>query len=71
MMAAWWPTSAAAKAMPEVAAVVHPVALGAGKSFLAGLRQSLNLTFAHARTFENGSVVLWYAAKGTVHGPRT
>jgi dihydrofolate reductase len=138
MMAAWWPTPAAAKAMPEVAAqmnavskivfsrtltsadwnkttlikndlvrtisrmkaepgpdmtilgsgsivtqlagaglidtiriVVNPVVLGAGKSFLAGLRQSLNLTFTHARTFENGSVVLWYAAKGTVHKPRT
>ena len=51
--------------------VVNPVVLGAGKSFLAGLRQSLNLTFTHARTFENGSVVLWYAAKGTVHKPRT
>ena len=128
MMAAWWPTAAAAKAMPEVAAqmngaskivfsrtltsahwnnttliktdlvrtinqmkaepgpdmailgsgsvvtqlaarglidtiqiVVNPVALGAGKSFLAGLRQPLNLTFTHARTFGNGSVVLSYA----------
>jgi dihydrofolate reductase len=128
MMAAWWPTAAAAKAMPEVAAqmngaskivfsqtltsarwnnttliktdlvgtirrmkaepgpdmailgsgsvvtqlaarglidtiqiVVNPVALGAGKAFLAGLRQPLNLTFTHARTFGNGSVVLSYA----------
>jgi len=128
MMAAWWPTLAAARAMPEVAAqmnavskivfsrtltsadwnnttlikndlvgtisrmkaepgpdmailgsgsivtqlaapglidtiqiVVNPVALGAGKSFLAGLRQPLNLTFTHARTFGNGSVVLSYA----------
>ncbi len=128
MMAAWWPTLAAAKEMPEVAAqmnavskivfsrtltsadwnnttlikndlvgtisrikaepgpdmailgsgsvvtqlaapglidtiqiVVNPVALGAGKSFLAGLRQPLNLTFTHARTFGNGSVVLSYA----------
>jgi dihydrofolate reductase len=128
MMAAWWPTAAAANAMPEVAAqmngaskivfsrtltsahwnnttliktdlvrtisrmkaepgpdmailgsgsvvtqlaarglidtihiVVNPVALGAGKAFLAGLRQPLNLTFTHARTFGNGSVVLSYA----------
>jgi dihydrofolate reductase len=128
MMAAWWPTAAAAKAMPEVAAqmngvskivfsqtltsahwnnttliktdlvgtisrmkaepgpdmtilgsgsvvtqvaarglidtiqiVVNPVALGAGKAFLAGLRRPLNLTFTHARTFGNGSVVLSYA----------
>lgn len=127
MMAAWWPTPAAAKAMPEVAAqmnalpkivfsrtltsadwnnttlikndlvgtirrmkaepgpdmailgsgsvvtqlaaglidtiqiVVNPVALGAGNSFLAGLRQPLKLTLTHARTFGNGSVVLWYA----------
>jgi dihydrofolate reductase len=41
--------------------VVNPVALGAGKSFLAGLRQPLNLTLTHARTFGNGSAVLWYA----------
>jgi dihydrofolate reductase len=128
MMSAWWPTPAAANAMPEVAAqmnalpkivfsrtmtsadwnnttlikndlvgtisrmkaepgpdmailgsgsivtqlagaglidtiqmVVNPVALGAGKSFLAGVRQPLNLTLTHARTFGNGSVVLWYA----------
>jgi dihydrofolate reductase len=128
MMAAWWPTPAAAKAMPEVAAqmnalpkivfsrsltsadwknttliktdlvgtisrmkaepgpdmailgsgsvvtqlagaglidaiqiVVNPVALGAGKSFLAGLRQPLNLNLTRAQTFGNGSVVLWYA----------
>jgi dihydrofolate reductase len=130
IMAGWWPTPAAAKAMPEVAAqmnavskivfsrtltsvhwnkttlikkhlvptisrmkvqpgpdmailgsgsvvtqladaglidtiqmVVNPVALGAGKSFLAGLRRPLNLALTHARTFENGSVVLWYAGK--------
>jgi dihydrofolate reductase len=128
MMVAWWPTPAAATAMPEVAArmnalpkivlsrtltsahwnnttlikndlvgtisrmkaepgpdmailgngsvatqlagaglidtiqiVVNPVALGAGNSFLAGLRQALNLTLTPARTFGNGSVVLWYA----------
>jgi dihydrofolate reductase len=128
MMAAWWPTPAAAKAMPEVAAqmnalskivfsrtlrsadwnnttlikndlvgtisrmkaepgpdmailgsgsvvtqlagaglidtiqiVVNPVALGGGTSFLAGLRQPLNLTLTHARTFGNGSAVLCYA----------
>ena len=128
MMAAWWPTPAAAKAMPEVAAqmnaaskivfsrtltsadwnnttlikndlieaigrmkaepgpdlvtlgsgsvvtqlasaglidsiqvVVNPVALGGGKSFLAGLREPLNLTRTRARTFGNGSIVLWYA----------
>jgi dihydrofolate reductase len=41
--------------------VVNPVALGAGKAFLAGLRRPLNLTFTHARTFGNGSVVLSYA----------
>jgi dihydrofolate reductase len=41
--------------------VVNPVALGAGKSFLVGLRQPLNLTFTHARTFGNGSIVLSYA----------
>ena len=138
MMAAWWPTPAAAKAMPEVAAqmnavskivfsraltsadwhkttliksdlvgtisrmkaefgpdmailgsgsvvtqlagaglidtiqmVVNPIALGGGKTFLAGLRHPLNLTFTHARTFENGSVVLRYGGRGRVHGSRT
>ncbi len=128
MMAAWWPTPEAAKAMPEVAAqmntlpkivfsrtlssadwnnttlvrgdivgtirrmkaepgpdmailgsgsivtqlaeaglidtiqvVVNPVALGAGKSFLAGLQHPLNLALTQTRAFGNGSVVLWYA----------
>ena len=97
MMAAWWPTLAAAKAMPEVAAQMNAVSkivfsqtltsahwnnttliktdlVGTIRrmkaepgpdmailSFLAGLRQPLNLTFTHARTFGNGSVVLSYA----------
>ncbi|MGE3886656.1 MAG: dihydrofolate reductase family protein [Vicinamibacterales bacterium] len=127
MMAAWWPTPAAAEAMPEVAAqmnalptivfsrtlasadwrnttlvrddlvttirwmkaqpgpdmailgsgsivtqlaevgvvdtiqvVVNPIALGAGRSFLARLKQPQNLTLTRARTFGNGSVALWY-----------
>jgi dihydrofolate reductase len=44
----------------EIQVVVNPVALGAGKPFLAGLRQPLKLTLTRTRVFGNGSVVLWY-----------
>jgi dihydrofolate reductase len=40
--------------------VVNPVALGEGRSFLAGLKHQRNLTLSRARTFTNGSVALWY-----------
>lgn len=43
--------------------VVNPVALGAGKSLLAGLAKPLGLRLTNARVFANGSVVLWYAPR--------
>jgi hypothetical protein len=42
---------------------VNPVALGAGKSFLAGLARPLDLALTNTRVFGNGSVVLWYAPR--------
>jgi dihydrofolate reductase len=45
--------------------VVHPLALGGGKSLFAGLKEPLNLTLTKSRAFGNGRVVLWYdAARG-------
>jgi dihydrofolate reductase len=41
--------------------VVNPVALGAGKAFLAGLNDPLRLALTQTRPFANGSLVLWYA----------
>lgn len=48
----------------ELQVVVNPVALGAGKSFLAGLTNGLDFTLTNTRVFRNGSVVLWYAPSG-------
>jgi dihydrofolate reductase len=41
--------------------VVNPVALGAGRSFLAGLTKPLELALVSTRVFKNGSVVLTYS----------
>ena len=41
--------------------VVNPIALGAGRSFLAGLKRPRNFTLTRSRSFANGSLVLWYA----------
>jgi dihydrofolate reductase len=43
--------------------VVNPVALGAGKSLLAGLTKRLDFTLTKTRVFGNGSVVLWYTPR--------
>ena len=42
--------------------VVHPVALGGGKSLFSGLKEPLNLQLTRSRAFGNGRVVLWYEA---------
>jgi dihydrofolate reductase len=52
---------ATAGLVDTIQVVVNPIALGAGKSFLAGLHGRLNLTLTQTRRFGNGSVVLWYA----------
>jgi len=55
---------AAAGLVDSIQVVVNPVALGAGKSFLAGLQRPLGLTLARTRAFGNGSMVLTYAPEG-------
>jgi dihydrofolate reductase len=40
--------------------VVHPVALGAGRSICDGLTGRLNMELTNSRVFGNGTVVLWY-----------
>jgi dihydrofolate reductase len=40
--------------------VVNPVALGGGKTLLAGLEKRLDLRLTGTRAFRNGALVLWY-----------
>jgi len=54
---------AAAQLVDTIEVAVTPIALGAGKNFLAGLPLPLPLTLARTRVFDNGSVVLCYARK--------
>jgi dihydrofolate reductase len=44
----------------ELQIVVQPVALGAGKTLFAGIKDKLGLRLANSRVFKNGSVVLSY-----------
>jgi len=52
---------AAAGLIDTIQVVVNPIALGAGRSFLAGLDRPRHLSLTRTRTFGNGSVALWYA----------
>lgn len=45
----------------EYRLMVNPIALGAGKPVLEGLRADLGLRLLHTRTFKNGNVLLSYA----------
>lgn len=40
--------------------VVHPIALGGGKTLFAGIEGKLNLKLTKTQTFKNGNIVLWY-----------
>jgi dihydrofolate reductase len=40
--------------------VLHPIVLGTGKSMFASVVDRLNLKLKKTRSFQNGSVVLWY-----------
>jgi dihydrofolate reductase len=44
----------------EYQIVVHPVACGAGRTLFEGIRERLNFTLTHTRTFGNGNVLLCY-----------
>jgi len=54
---------ATAQLIDTIEVAVTPIALGAGKTFLAGLPLPLPFTLKRTRVFDNGSVVLWYARK--------
>jgi dihydrofolate reductase len=40
--------------------IVNPIALGAGRSFLAGVKKRLNVKLTRKREFRNGSLMLVY-----------
>ena len=54
---------ATAQLVDRIEVAVNPIALGAGKNFLAGLPLPLPFILIRTRVFENGSVVLCYARK--------
>ncbi len=54
---------AAAGLIDTIQVVVCPIALGAGRSFFAGLPAHLPLELTQTRVFANGSVALWYAPR--------
>jgi len=47
----------------EYRIVVHPVALGGGKTMFDGIKKRLSLRLTKTRVFGNGNVVLWYEPK--------
>lgn len=49
-----------ARLIDEYQVVVHPIALGRGRTLFEGLESRLNLTLKRTRAFGNGCVVLWY-----------
>jgi dihydrofolate reductase len=46
----------------EYQLVINPVVLGKGRTLFEGVTSRPNLKLTQSRTFQNGSVVLWYAA---------
>jgi len=54
---------ASAQLLDMIEVAVNPIALGAGKNFLAGLPLPVPLRLTRTRVFDNGSVVLCYARK--------
>jgi len=49
----------------EYQIVVHPVALGGGKTMFDGIKKRLSLRLTKTRVFGNGNVVLWYEPSGS------
>jgi len=49
-----------AKLIDSAQIVIHPVALGAGKTLFGGIAGRLKLRLTKSQTFKNGNVVLWY-----------
>ena len=54
---------ATAQLVDMIEVAINPIALGAGRSFLAGLPLPLPLALTRTRVFDNGSVLLCYARK--------
>ncbi|HZI10113.1 MAG TPA: dihydrofolate reductase family protein [Myxococcus sp.] len=51
---------ASAGLIDEYQVVVHPFALGGGRTLFQGVPRRLGLTLQKTRAFGNGAVVLWY-----------
>jgi dihydrofolate reductase len=51
---------ASAGLIDEYQVVVHPLALGGGRTLFQGVPRRLGLTLQKTRAFGNGAVVLWY-----------
>jgi dihydrofolate reductase len=49
-----------ARLIDEYQFVVHPVALGAGRTLFEGVAKPVDLQLVNSRRFGNGNVVLWY-----------
>ena len=42
--------------------VVHPLAIGGGRSLFEGIGRQVELKLEKTRTFQNGNVVIWYSS---------
>jgi dihydrofolate reductase len=54
---------AAAGLIDEYQLVVHPIALGGGRTLFDGLKEKLELKLTKTRAFKNGNVLLCYGPK--------
>lgn len=54
---------AAADLIESYQLVINPVVLGGGRSIFAGLPGPKRFVLERSRSFQNGNIVLWYAAK--------
>jgi len=43
--------------------VIHPLAIGNGRTLFEGVTRKVELELERTRTFKNGNVVIWYAAR--------
>jgi len=43
--------------------VIHPLAIGGGRTLFEGVTRKVELELERTRTFKNGNVVIWYSAR--------
>jgi dihydrofolate reductase len=54
---------AEARLIDEYQLVVHPLAIGNGRTLFEGVTRKVELALERTRTFKNGNVVIWYSAR--------